>query len=88
MSQESDLSHDMSVDNRIQFGALEGSKIDTRRLSDMYWAQKGWTSGNRNGAYVGCPELPDGSKLTSAWGKIPGGSCNVHNNVYLMLQLI
>ncbi len=33
-----------------------------RSLSDRYWAQRGWTSANMNGAYVGCPEMPDGSK--------------------------
>lgn len=52
----------MLVDNKIGFSSLEGNRMDTRRLSDMYWGQKGWTGGTRNGLYVGCPELPDGSK--------------------------
>ena len=42
---------------------LEGDKLVTRRTSEMYWGMKGWTSATMNGKYVGCPELPDGSKL-------------------------
>lgn len=52
----------MTVENRIGFKTLEGTQSDTRRLSDLYWGQKGWTSGTRGGLYVGCPELPDGSE--------------------------
>lgn len=50
------------MDNTVYHRVLEGDKMVTRRTSEMYWGMKGWTSSTMNGKYVGCPELPDGSK--------------------------
>ncbi len=53
---------DKYLKNRVSFRSIEGEMDNKRSLSDRYWAQRGWTSANMNGAYVGCPEMPDGSK--------------------------
>lgn len=44
----------------MTFRSIEGEFDNKRPLSEMYWASRGWTSSNMNGAYVGCPEMPDG----------------------------
>ena len=50
------------IQNRVTFPALEGGFMDKRGISELYWSRTGWTSASMKGAYVGCPELPDGSK--------------------------
>ena len=47
----------------MYFNMLEGEKGDKRRISEMFWGRRGWTSKGLAGSYVGCPEMPDGSKL-------------------------
>jgi len=50
------------VNNKVNFRELEGDTDIRRQMSERYWAKRGWTSANMNGAYVGCPEMPDGRK--------------------------
>ena len=46
----------------LRLRLIEGKKREERRPSEMGWDRKGWSGNLWGGRYVGCPELPDGSK--------------------------
>lgn len=51
------------AENMVRLRVIEGKKREVRRVSAMGWDKRGWTGIQWGGRYVGCPELPDGSKF-------------------------
>lgn len=46
----------------VRLRTIEGQRREVRRVSEMGWDRRGWSGVLWGGRYVGCPELPDGSK--------------------------
>lgn len=46
----------------VRLRTIEGQPREVRRVSEMGWDRRGWSGILWGGRYVGCPEVPDGSK--------------------------